>query len=437
MWWGVSAVLLIHLWALPRVFNAPPLRLDSDTAAMLDAIQASGGLAGVGRWFRGDWLLENGFYRPISSASLTLDYALYGEAAWGFCFTNWLLLLTIALGVAVLTPRLLNVAPAWGWGVAVVLSAQYTGLTRLLTPYSTWGWVLIVLVGISLWAWRSGVRLDPDLWEQFDTRWLWIALAVGALFWGFDRLLDADYVRLIEWVPSRTALLGAAFGVWAAVCFLRAGEEGSWRWLGLGGLLYLLALGSYEQPIMLAPFITATAIARRTLWKENAFTVAGTALACALLIVMLRLSFVTTEPTRYQQQQLRSSLSGPMLTYFSDLFPPVSQWGYWRTVGLEPTVWLLKDPWDRLVGLLLYAGVLVAFYRWRGRFGYALGWHALTLLPMAFLHPFEHYWVLPQVGKTLTDCLLIGWGIHAFVACLQAEWGKILHDGTRADPAGV
>lgn len=423
--------------ALPRVFRASPLRSDTDTAAMLDAIQASGGLLGVGRWFLGDWLLENGFYRPISSASLTLDYALYGEAAWGYRLTNWLLLLAIALGVAVLIPRLLRVAPIWGWGVAGILSAQYTGLVRPVAPYSTWWWVLSVLMGVCLWAQRSGVRLDSALWQRIDARWLWLALAVGAIFWGFDRLFTADYVRLIEWVPSRTALLGTAFSVWATVCFLRAGDEGSWRWLGLGGLLYLLALGAYEQPIMLTPFLIAVALARRPLWRGSVSKVAGTVLTCALLIGLLRVSLVTTEPTRYQQQQLRSSLAGPVLDYFSDLLPPVSQWNYWRTVELDPTLWLFSDPWDRLAGLLLYAGVVAAFYRWRGRFSYALGWHALTLLPMAFLHPFEHYGVLPQVGKTLTDCLLIGWGAQTVAVCLQVEWGKILHDGSRADPARV
>jgi hypothetical protein len=55
---------------------------------MLDAVKQHGTL----RWLFGDWLLENGFYRPISSLSIALDYALYGEAGWGFRLTNWLLM---------------------------------------------------------------------------------------------------------------------------------------------------------------------------------------------------------------------------------------------------------------------------------------------------------------------------------------------------------
>jgi hypothetical protein len=98
---GVSLALVLglHLLVLPQVFVAVPLRADSDTAVMLDAMRASGGLSGAGRWFVGDWFLENGFYRPITCLSLVLDYTLYGERAWGYRFTNWLLMVATALGL--------------------------------------------------------------------------------------------------------------------------------------------------------------------------------------------------------------------------------------------------------------------------------------------------------------------------------------------------
>jgi ferredoxin len=98
---GVSLALVLglHLLVLPQVFVAVPLRADSDTAVMLDAMRASGGLSGAGRWFVGDWFLENGFYRPITCLSLVLDYTLYGERAWGYRLTNWLLMVATALGL--------------------------------------------------------------------------------------------------------------------------------------------------------------------------------------------------------------------------------------------------------------------------------------------------------------------------------------------------
>ncbi|MFN3691098.1 MAG: hypothetical protein ACK4UU_09260, partial [Fimbriimonadales bacterium] len=53
-----------------------------------------------------------------------------------------------------------------------------------------------------------------------------------------------------------------------------------------------------------------------------------------------------------------------------------------------------------------------AFWRQRALLGGALLWHALAFLPMAFLHFFEHYMYLPQIGKTLFDGGLIAWGVR-------------------------
>jgi hypothetical protein len=91
----------------------------------------------------------------------------------------------------------------------------------------------------------------------------------------------------------------------------------------------------------------------------------------------------------------------------------VGQWQYWRAVGAQLEVLLVdKTGWDHLVGTLLYLGVLAAVLRWRGLLGGAWLWHALAFLPMAFLHFFEHYMYLPQLGKTLFDVGLIAWGIR-------------------------
>jgi hypothetical protein len=145
-------------------------------------------------------------------------------------------------------------------------------------------------------------------------------------------------------------------------------------------------------------------------WGARAFAVAA---ACAVLVFALRFALLPAEPTAYQRQQLRSSLSGPVFTYLTELLPPVGQWQYWRAVGTHLEVLLVdKTGWDYLVGTVLYLGVLAAVLRWRGLLGGAWLWHALAFLPMAFLHFFEHYMYLPQLGKTLFDVGLIAWGIR-------------------------
>jgi hypothetical protein len=451
----------LHLLALPQVFYESPLRADSDTAVMLDAVKQHGAL----RWLAGDWLLENGFYRPVSSLSIALDYAVYGEAGWGFRLTNWLLTALTALGAWTLVRAYARLVgnPYAEWlalGVGVALSLQQTGLTSGVAKWSAWWFVAAVV--LLVWATKTvlppSLRFPPlregnpvgegssplregnpvgegssplregnpvgavppasrgNLQEGVQT-----ILALGALFWGVDRLLATEYARLITWVPSRTALLGTAFSVWAMYALLRGATGRRWGWLALGGALYLLALGSYEQPITLVAVVSALAFWRRRDWggwSARAFAVAA---VCAVLVVALRLALLPAEPSTYQQQQLRSSLSGPVFTYLTELLPPVGQWQYWRAVGLQLEVLLVdKAGWDHLLGALLYLGVLVAVWRWRGLLGGAWLWHALAFSPMAFLHFFEHYMYLPQLGKTLFDVGLIAWGVQQ----LRVKFGR-------------
>ena len=404
---------------------------------MLDAVKQHGAL----RWLAGDWLLENGFYRPVSSLSIALDYAVYGEAGWGFRLTNWLLTALTALGAWTLVRAYARLVgnPYAEWlalGVGVALSLQQTGLTSGVAKWSAW-WFVGAAVGVV----ASGKILPPSLRfpplregnrggagsppQREESQigavppagrgnlkeGVQIILAIGALFWGFDRLLATEYARLITWVPSRTALLGTMFGVWAMYALLRGATERRWGWLALGGVLYLLALGSYEQPITLVALVSALAFWRRRDWGgwgARAFAVAA---ACAVLVFVLRFVLLPAEPTAYQRQQLRSSLSGPIATYLTELLPPVGQWQYWRAVGAHLEVLLVdKAGWDYMVGTLLYLGVLAAVWRWREVLGGAWLWHALAFLPMALLHFFEHYMYLPQLGKALFDVGLIAWG---------------------------
>lgn len=412
---------------------------------MLDAVRDTGGLIGAWRWFLGDWLLENGFYRPISSCSIALDYTLYEEAAWGFRLTNWLLMILTALGAFFLVrayARLVQYpSPDWlALGVATAISLQQTGLIAQLGGWSAWWFVAAatLLTGSrnGLWFPRffqkdkkssqpdqspNIVELEPP--TVTNHRWVALLIAVGALFWGFDRLMETHYMRLILWVPSRTALLGTAFSVWAVYWLLQGVSTRCGRWFGLGGVFYLLALGSYEQPITLVPIVGALALWRRREWGAWGWKACGTVALASMLILALRVSLLPTEPTRYQQQQLRSSLTGPISTYLTELIPPAGQWQYWASIGVNLEVLLVdKRGWDNLVGALLYLGVLGAIGRNRALLGGAFVWHALTFLPMAFLHFFEHYMYLPQLGKTLFDVGLIASGAQIMTLC--PKWVK-------------
>lgn len=230
------------------------------------------------------------------------------------------------------------------------------------------------------------------------------------MLWGIHRLMGTEYERLIGWVPSRTALLMTALSIWSLYCLLIGLRSRRWHCLLLAVLLYLLALGAYEQAITLLPLWLGLIFWLRGTSGSMSWAAGGGVLLAAALIVGLRLTLIPLELSRYQHQQLRSSLSGPLWDYFSELVPPVRDWHYWQVALPEPSLWLLKEPWDHLVMLMAYAGVLVAFYRHWRLFGSLLLWQAITFLPMTFLHPFEHYHYLPQLGKTTLDVglLLVG-----------------------------
>jgi hypothetical protein len=432
----LALVLGLHLLVLPQVFVAVPLRADSDTAVMLDAIRASGGLWGAWRWFVGDWFLENGFYRPITCLSLVLDYTLYGEQAWGYRLTNWLLMVATALGlmfaVRVFARQIgFPFADALASLSALMFSLQQTGLTALFRGWSDWWFViglllLVLIIHFSpLLQVPPALRGEPSLFGSpcpqgepkgggsrkpslLTGAWLWqLALTVGAMLWGFHRLTGTEYERLIGWVPSRTALLMTALSIWSLYCLLMGLRSRRWDCLLLAVLLYVLALGAYEQAITLLPlFLGFILWQHRTSGRMGWIASAGV-LGAAALMVGLRLMLIPLELSRYQHQQLRSSLSGPLWDYFTELIPPVRDWHYWQVALPEPSLWLLKEPWDHLVMLLAYAGVLVAFYRQWRLFGSLLLWQAITFLPMTFLHPFEHYHYLPQLGETTLDVALV------------------------------
>lgn len=412
----VALVLLVNLPGLKQMLANAPLRTDTDTTAMLDAMQSTGGLQGWWWWFSGDWFLHNGFYRPTTCLSLLLDYTLYGEAGWGYRLTNWLLAVLTALGFYALLRWfahrwLAHVLSDEGKGRlfalagAVVLSFQQTNALHAVQRLSVWWWILawLLVTGYShsLSDWKSRLR----------TRWWQNALGAGAFFWGWDRMVHSDFERLIVWVPSRTALLATCMTVWSLWFLLRWGDSGRIFYLLATMVLYGGACGAYEQPLMIVPLAGVLAFAERKEWRWRGWIVIGFIVAVAIGFVVLRFMLLPAALSGYQQQQLRSSTALATWHFLQTLLPAFGHYQYWKTAGFEPYLFFFKDAWDTLVADLAFVGVLVAFWRSRRWFGWWLLWQGTTYLPMSFLHPFEHYYYLPLVGQNAIDLVLLGWGM--------------------------
>jgi hypothetical protein len=428
IWIALGLVLLVNLLGLAQITSSLPLHEDGDTAKMLDEIRASGGLSGSLRWLTGDWMLENHFYRPITGLSMSMDYALYGEKGWGYRLTNWLLSLLTAFGLYYCLQRLVQWAGFELRATAIIplsatlaFSLQQTGFMHLLSGISAWWLVLFFLGARFLKSFLSTpfAPLPPSHLSESSSlsepsapnaQWLPALFAMGAILWGWDRITGFEYLRMIAWVPSRTALLMTCFALWAIVCLCRAGDFRSWKWLATGLTLFALAQGAYEQTMTLVPLIGLLAYTNRREWGRWAWAVAGGVASVALLYLSLRFALVPAELSGYQQQQIRSSGSAWAISFIGEIVPIAHQWHYWQSAGFEPTLWLFKQPWDYLMMMLAYIGVLWTFTRrWRW-FGACLLWQFLTFLPMSFLHWFEHYAYLPQIGKNALDVGLLWLG---------------------------
>lgn len=412
----LGILLLANLPGIRQVLANAPLRADTDTVAMLDAMRDTGGMHGWWQWFVGDWFLYNGFYRPITCLSLLIDYTLYGETSWGFRLTNWLLALFTACGFYALSgwfarrclKHLLTderQARLFALAGALVLSLQQTNSLSSFRWISAW-WLCIA------WIWIVGPPHILSTWKTLlRTRWWQLWLGAGALFWGWNRLTHSDFASLIVWVPSRTALLATCLGVYSFWCLLKWGDTGRGRYLLGAGLLYAGACGSYEQSIALVPLALVIAFVMRRQWGWRGWVGAGLVLSIAIAIVLVRLTLLPTTLSGYQQQQIRSSPTIAVVHFLQSLLPALSHLNYWRAAGFDPFQFFFKNAWDTLIADLAVLGTLAAFWRWRRWFGWWLLWQAATYLPMSFLHPFEHYYYLPQLGQDAVDLALIAWGL--------------------------
>jgi hypothetical protein len=426
-------VIVANLPGLQQVFANAPLRADTDTAAMLNAMRDTGGIAGWWTWFTGDWFLRNGFYRPTTCLSLLLDYTLYGESGWGYRLTNWILAILTAFGAYLvllwfsrhwLRHLLAGEAQQALFALAggLAFSLQQTDSLHWLQPIPAWWWVGLWI----LWWGRHTFPKEAVGWKLWLRQHGWsLWLGAGAFFWGWDRLIASEFGRLIVWVPSRTALLSTCLGLWSLWSLIRWGDRGQGRFLLLACLLYAGSLGAYEQPLMLIIPMLVLVVAMRKRWTWRGWLGLAVMVAIAFAYVVLRFALLPVSLSGYQMQQLRSSPMLGMLHLLQTLLPVISHFRYWLSVGFNPYLFFFKSAWDMLVADFAFVGVVAAIWRSWQWFGWWLLWQGTTYLPMSLLHPFEHYYYLPQFGQNAVDlALIVGslWVIQRRLASAAFEY---------------
>jgi hypothetical protein len=405
---------------------SPSLLADSDTAVLLHNIRERGD---PWSWFAGDWPLFNHFYRPVSTLFFELDNRLYGDHAAGYGLTNALLACGCVLALFWFLRELAD--RPWVAGCGALLFAFWTlDYGARLAPAVQALALVALLVGVLRHGRRFSAYLPAFL----------VLLFAAAEVVGRETL----YGRIVMWLPGRTASVMTLFALVALAAYARyerlgarrppapepspydppklargrsePARRGEWPWALLSVATCLLALGSYEQAVMLPATLLVVALifrlrgfAPRWGWQAGFW-------GCLALYLFLRAALLPTEVSGYQAQQLRFG-PGVYLSILDYLAPALTQIPAWFAVlGAGPLIFLAGTPY-RLA--LAFAANVWAYVEMRRDLALAAGGLALSVLaylPMAWLQFFAHYHFWPMAMRSLLVVALLGIGLRLLVS---------------------
>lgn len=426
----------------------PGLLADTDTRVLLEAIRERQDPLS---WFSGDWPLENHFYRPISTLFFEMDNALYGDASAGYGQTNALL----AIACVLLLFWLVREATGIPW-LAGSSSALF-GLHHLSPSHYQWLW----WIGAAL----AGIAAAGFFRFGFRRLGYSLLIALAGLFAG--SMLMPIYgleSRMILWLPGRTASVMTVFCLIAMAAYTRyerlsaprvlakatstdipltKGDEKpsprakktAWTWAGIALLATALALGSYEQAIMLPGAILGLAIILRVhhKWRVR-WAWHGGFWALLLGYVGLRMAVVPTDASGYQAQQFRD---GPGVIQDLLRYIVPEAWNLAMVADiftLGAMVLLTPTIYQAVIGAVgnvsgYWAGA-VSKNRWL--FWGFLALALVTFLPMAWLKFFAHYHYWPHTMRAVWSVLLVA---AVAKAALSAASPPSQQAPARSDPA--
>lgn len=443
--WRIAFALALLAALAPIFLRAadPSLLQDSDTRVLLEHLSRRNN---PWSWFAGDWPLGNHFYRPISTLFFELDHRFYGANAAGFGLTNALLcaacILLLFWLVREISDHAVHAAAA-----AVLFSLWTINQGRPLS--------LVLMVGAGILAFGGFVRHGLMLHRYAVAPLLAVFLAAEA------QGMEVLFGRMIAWLPGRTASVMTVFALLAMASYARYERLGASRrpqpepgpldppatrntviagerrvrsglWLPVSLLATALALGSYEQAVMLPACLLGVAVTMR--FQGYRVRWGWQALFWALLLgyLWLRRELVPTDPSGYQLQQFRRGpgVTLALLEYAAPALLDLRS----AVAGFMPTWLILLDTGPYRLVLAVASNVAAVVEARRGWIlplaGYLLS--LLAFLPMAWLKPFEHYHYWPMALRTM---LWTGVGAVALSAAVSALSPRGSQAPPRPEPA--
>ncbi len=421
--WAPWLLLVIGMCAL--VFanrsESPNLLRDTDTVALLNRIRE---VSDPMSWFKGDWPLQNHFYRPISTLTFEWDHVLEdgsdgGHKSWNaaaYGRTNAVLAILCILLLFWFLREATDVP--WLTGTATALFAVW----HFGESYLRWAEIGIAWLGpiCLLGHLRGGVsKIAPCAFA-----------ALGCVFLSSQLLPVEEFGwRIVEWLPGRTASVMTLFALLSLATYSRyvrtSGElmgpaataldvpatkstrvlrTEAWPvgLLVLSCIGLLLALGSYEQAVMLPALLFGVWLMFRLRGYRSAWWPHLVFWALLFGYLLLRTQLVPTDVSGYQAQQFRSG-PGLWMALGDYLLPGAySLYSSFYTITAGWLIVLNGSFWSPVFTAL--ANVTTYWKGWSDRqwkwplIGYLL-LSFFAFLPMAWLHPFGHYHYLPSAFR--------------------------------------
>ncbi|MDX2065556.1 MAG: hypothetical protein SFX74_07435 [Fimbriimonadaceae bacterium] len=436
------ALLGLFGWVVSMRSTAAFLLEDSDTRVLLLKIRE---VQNPWHWFTHDWPLENHFYRPISTVMFEFDNWRYGNDPAGYGLTNAVVaalnVVLLAWFVCELTGRRWMALTA-GALFAVWLGGYEGGLSQL----GTWLALFTLVAGVI----RHGVNVRAYGLTALGW-WSWSGLVLSIVpLWG----------RNIGWIPGRTATVMTVFALISLAAYARferlsadarparhepgpldppATRNTAVRprraggfWLVIAYLGLALALGSYEQAVMLPAVWVGVGLT--LYWSGLRVRPLAHVTPWLLLVgyLVLRRAILPPQVSGYQDQQLRFG-SGVEISLLEFAFPGLSGFHVVGIVLSEmPYILLTSQPYQMVLGILADLGAFLSARRaWIVALaGYGMSF--LAFLPMAWLNMFEHYYFWPMAMRSL---LVIGLGTALASGTLTAACRPSIQAPARLRPA--
>jgi hypothetical protein len=448
--WGI-AFLVVLLACIPIYLGrsrSPDLLKDTDTKVLLETVRKTHQPLS---WFAGDWPLKNHFYRPVATLTFEMDNALYGDNAEGYGRTNALFAIACVLLLFWFLREITN-KPAMSAASAVLFSLWLSNL--FFENISALFWMLGV-VGLVL-SLLPGRKFTNGLIAFLTAGY---ASAEIYAFHTNQEIGSLNYF-MVGWLPGRTASVMTVFALIAMASYARYERMSSemipvelgpqdppatksttlrevkakwaWVWIGLAAIATALALGTYEQAVMLPAALFGVAVSMRLQRYKVRWLWHILFWGLLFAYLMLRRHLLPPGTSDYQKQQMR--FSGSVYWSIMDYAFPFASilWqalanadmGFGMIFGI--TFW---------PSILLTVQNIVGFVAARRKWVFALtGWalSLITFLPMAWLKPFEHYHFWPMAMRSLFAVTMAWVAIETFVTAASRP---ALQAPVRLDPA--